>query len=154
MDVLAPLLADREAPELAQPGQGPLYHPSVTTEPGRGLHPPAGAPGRDVAGAQGAAAARDVVGHVGVESDGSPSPLPRRAPARRERGAPAVDHHVALGARLGPVRRVGAGRAAPLLAAGRQSWVLPLTGGGVTIRRDVAESDVREILAKVLSPGS
>jgi 3-dehydroquinate synthetase len=35
-------------------------------------------------------------------------------------------------------------------AAGRQRWVLPLTGGGVTIRDDVPEPLVRSALLEVV----
>ncbi len=139
MDVLAPLVADREAPELAEPGQGALHHPAMAAQSSAGLDTPAGDPCPDPPAAQGLAAARLVVGLIGMQLGGSPSPLAGWAPDRRdgvehllerdavvpigagqacrERGAPAVDHHVALGARLGPVRRVRAGRAAPFLAA-------------------------------------
>ncbi|MEJ7763550.1 MAG: 3-dehydroquinate synthase [Thermomicrobiales bacterium] len=37
-------------------------------------------------------------------------------------------------------------------AAGQQSWVLPLTAGGVTIRRDVPGADVRAVIAEVVIP--
>ncbi|MDQ3514278.1 MAG: 3-dehydroquinate synthase [Chloroflexota bacterium] len=37
-------------------------------------------------------------------------------------------------------------------AAGQQSWVLPLTEGGVVIRRDVPETDVRAVIAEVVTP--
>ena len=37
-------------------------------------------------------------------------------------------------------------------SAGQQSWVLPLATGGVVIRRDVPEPDIRAVIAEVVTP--
>ena len=131
-------VADGEAAELREPGQGALDLPAMTPEPFAGVDPAPGDTRRDAAGAALAAAPAVVAALVGVELVRAP-PWPAPTPADRrhgveggrqhaavvpvgaaerqaERRALAVDDRVPLRARLAPVRRVGPGRLAPLAA--------------------------------------
>ena len=107
-------------------------------EPGLALDALAGDAGDDAALAQGGAAVRGVVALVGVQRGGPTARAAaraldrrdrahqrrqeavvgavRRAQADRQRDPPAVDHNMALRARLAAVRRARAGRPAPLAA--------------------------------------
>ena len=139
MDVGAPLVADRQASELAEPSQGAFDHPAVPPQPGAALDPAPRDAGLDVAAGQGTTAAAVIVGLVGVELAW---PLARPAPglpdrrhgvdhllqhrtvmhvrarqANRERDAVCIREDVALRARLAPVGRVRPRLRAPLLAA-------------------------------------
>jgi hypothetical protein len=138
VDVGAPLVADGEAAEAAEPGQGSLNNPSVPAQPRARLHATSSDAGPDGAGAALLTATTMVVGLVGVELLGPPTgpalavpharhrveggrqhqavvPV-RRAQTDAERRAPSVDHKVALRARFASIRRVRAGLGTPLLA--------------------------------------
>src|SRR5947207_10967874 len=67
MNVAASLVAHRQPPEASQPGEGALHHPAVAAEPLAGVDAFAGDAAGDPAPSQVAAAARDVVGLVGVQ---------------------------------------------------------------------------------------
>lgn len=138
MDVLAPLIADRQPPNLIQPGHGPLDHPAVAAKPLAALDAFAGDAPLNVAAAQEATAARDVVGLVRMQLGGAHPPLAGGLLDRRngvdqgferdrivavgagqadgERRAPPVDHKLAFRARFAAIRRVGPGCGAPLFA--------------------------------------
>src|SRR5918995_155554 len=128
MDVVAPLIADREPPELPQPRQGPLDHPAMATQPLAGIHTLAGDADLDVALVQEAAAARDVVRLVSMQLDrtGAGAAAPpldgrnavdhgfedgavmtvRPAQLDGERGAASVRNKMALRARFAAIRRI------------------------------------------------
>ena len=61
MEVVAPLVADREPAAAGDPGQGALDHPPVPTQALAALDPAPGDPGDDAAPAAGAAAAGGIV---------------------------------------------------------------------------------------------
>jgi hypothetical protein len=84
MDILPPLIPDRETPELPQPGQGPLHHPAVATQLLTGLDALVRNADHDVPPGQGPTAAGDVIGFVSVQLDGSSPSLSARAPDRRD----------------------------------------------------------------------
>jgi hypothetical protein len=71
VDVLAALVSDGEAAELAQPGEGAFDHPAMAPKPFAGVDPCAGDPHLDSASPQEATTARDVVGLVGMELGGA-----------------------------------------------------------------------------------
>src|SRR5215216_7954445 len=138
VDVVAALVADRQAAVAVQPGQRALHDPAVAAQALLGLDPLPRDPNLDVPTAQCPAATGDVVGLVGMELGGTLAPPPGRlldgrdgvdqvreddrlvavgpGQARGERDAGAVDHKVALRARFAAIRRVGASGGAPLLA--------------------------------------
>jgi hypothetical protein len=67
VNVSAALVADRQTPELAKPGQRPFHHPPVPPELGAALDPAPRDPGLDAAAGQSPAAAAVIVGLVGVQ---------------------------------------------------------------------------------------
>src|SRR5215204_799227 len=133
--VLAALVAHGEPAELVEPGERALDDPAVPPQPRARIDALARDPGLDTAPPQEPAAARDVVGLVGVELGRAPAgpaarPLDRRhcvdhlledgavvavgaGDHDRERGAVAVRNNVALRARFAAIRRIRAGGAAP-----------------------------------------
>lgn len=133
-----PFVADDQSSELVDPCKRPLDDPSVLPEVAAAFDASPCDAGRDGAGAQVAAAAVEVVALVGMELGGpfaGPAALLAHGMdgigdiAQRhavvavgsgqddsERDAGAVDHDVALGARLAAIGRVRACRVAPLLA--------------------------------------
>lgn len=147
MDVLAPLIAHRQAPELPQPGHRSFHHPAVPSQLRRGLDPLAGNPHLDVPLAQCLPAAGNVICLVrmhlhgtGARSSVGTADGPNRieqlledgavmairpSDPGRQRGAVAVGHDMAFGARFAAIRRTGTGRGAPfwagMLALSRQA---------------------------------
>src|SRR3954465_6854531 len=138
MNIGPPLVADGQPAEAAEPGERALHHPAVTAEACARVDPLARDADADVALAQGAATAGNVVGLVGVQlgralappsiglldrghgieqilEDGAVVPI-GTAQERDERDPGAVAHNVALRARFATIRRVGADEVAPLLA--------------------------------------
>lgn len=138
MDVGAPLVADREATEAVEPGQGSLDNPAVSAQSLASFHASSCDARLDGAGAALLAATAVIVGLVRVELVRA---LPRsaaattytrhgvegrsqhqtvvpvgRAQADPERRAPAVDHKMALRARFAAIRRVRTGFGSPLFA--------------------------------------
>lgn len=128
MDVTTPLVADRQAPVLAQPRQHPLDDSAVPAQPLTRLDALAGHLDADAASPQEPATARDFVCLVGMQFDG---PLARSSagppdrpdgingllergaimPVRAgERRAAPVGYHMALGIRLAAIRRIRSGR--------------------------------------------
>lgn len=67
MDVSPTLIADLEAPEAVEPGERPLHHPAIPSQPFARFDAAARDAGDDAAGAQCSAAAREVVGLVGMQ---------------------------------------------------------------------------------------
>ncbi len=138
MDVVTSLIADGEAPELGEPGEGALHHPPMPAQPIAGLDALAGDAHRDVATGQCRAAARQVVGRVGMQLSRAVAGATPRAPDRRDavdhpledgtvmpvrpgqptrqRGAAPVRNKMALRARFAAVRRVRSGGGSPFLA--------------------------------------
>ena len=138
MDVCPTLIANGQAAELPEPGQGPFDHPAVPSQPLARVDPFARNAHLDVAAGQGSSAAPDVVGLVGMELGGSfagssPWSLDRRdgieegledravmgigpGQAPGEGYPSAVRNNMALRARFAAVRRVRTGGGAPLLA--------------------------------------
>ena len=78
MDVVSPLVADGEATELGEPGQGALDDSPATSQPLAALDPAPGDAGLDATTGQCLTAATVVVGLVGVQLRGT---LARRSPA-------------------------------------------------------------------------
>ena len=139
VDVEASFVADGEAAEAVQPGEGPLDHPAVTAELLAGLDTASCDAGLDASSLAGPTASTKVVGLVGVELR-RPSSGPASLTADRrnsiqqfiegfavvdvgsgqkegERDALPVGDEVALGPRSAAVGRIGASRLTPLLAA-------------------------------------
>ncbi len=138
MDVRPSLVPHPQPPEPAQPRQCPFHHPAMPAQPFRRLPSPAGDPTLNAAPPQISPALGEVVPLVRVQLRGPLSPLASGATdardgrdyrlealavvdvGRRERDregdAPAVDHQVALRARLAAVRRIRPGRFTPLFA--------------------------------------
>ena len=138
MDVGTPLVAEGEAPEATEPSQGALGDLAVSAEFLAAVDPPPGDARGDVALAALAAAEGMIIGFVGVQLVGAPPrPTPAaldrrhgverrgehfavvavgRAQHEAERRALAVDHDMALGARLAAVDRARPGGVAPLFA--------------------------------------
>ena len=85
MDVVAALVADRKAAELVQPGECPLDHPPVPAQARAGVDALAGDADLDAAPGQRPAAARAVVGLVGVQLGRAPAALPGGASDRGDR---------------------------------------------------------------------
>ncbi len=138
MDVGPALVADREAAQAAEPGQGALDDPAVPAQTLAAVHTASGNPGLDPAPAQGLAAAWRGLTLVGVELGGAqarqPSPLSNGQPgagqvlagaaavdadglgADNERDAVGLCDDVPLGTWPAAIRRVRAGALALLLA--------------------------------------
>ena len=138
VDIGAPLIADGQTAEAAEPGQGSLDDPSVSAQTLAAVHPTPSDAGHDGAGAAFGPAAPVIIGLVRVQLLGPParptSPVPHArhgvqggrqheavvavgwAQAHSERCASAVDHKMALRARFAAIRRVRSGFGAPLLA--------------------------------------
>ncbi len=138
VEVVAALVADGEAAEVVQPGEGAFDDPAVAAEAGGALDALAGDADLDAAPVEVAAAVRVVVALVGVQLGGPLATVPVRLPdawdrldqrgedgvvgavgardAAGEREALALDDEVVLGAGFGAVGRVRAGRLAPPLA--------------------------------------
>jgi hypothetical protein len=140
VNVLAPFVADGEAPEAGHPGQGPLHFPAVSPEPAAVLNAAPGDARDDAAAAAVAPAEAVVVALVGVQLVGAPT-RPAAGPAaaadrrdgiegggqhlavvavgrtqgQAEWGAVAIDGDIPFGVRLAAVRRVRAGRRSRLL---------------------------------------
>ena len=136
MHRLQAFVADEQALEAVQPGDGALDHPAMATEPGLALDALAGDTHLDAPPMQIAAAAPDIVALVGVQFLRALARSPAPSLARRERldqsledrlvgairagerrdqrDALAVDYHMVLGAGFAPVGRVFPGRLAPL----------------------------------------
>src|SRR3954465_2159655 len=131
VDVVAPLVADRQSTVLRQPRQCPLHHPPVPSQLLAALYPLPGYATLDAALPQGPSALLVVVGLVGVQLLRA---LPRPASGTlygidgihqlledhrvvgiggaehyRKRDAPSVRNKVALRARFSLIRRILAG---------------------------------------------
>ena len=137
-DILPALIADREAAEASEPGQGSLDHPAMAAQALAAVDPAPGDAGLDAACATGPAATGVVVSLVSVQlartSARTASATPHRrdrvqrrhhphavvqigwAEKQTQRHAVAVRHKMTLGARLAPVHRARARRLAPFLA--------------------------------------
>lgn len=139
MDAGAPLVADGEAAKTVEPCQRSLDNPSVPAQPFAAVYASPENAGRDPALPAFAPAAVMVVSLVGVElvralartsttvahawhgiqngcQHHAVVPV-GRAQLHPERGAPAVDHKMALHARFAAIRRVRAGLGTPLFVA-------------------------------------
>ncbi len=138
MDVVAALIADREASELPQPHQRAFHHPAVPAQPVTRVDPFAGDADVDVPPGQRRPAAGDVIRLVGMELGRARPALPARASDRRngvdhlledrtvvpigagemtrQRGPASVGNNMALRARFAAVRRVRSGGGSPFLA--------------------------------------
>ena len=138
MEIGPSLVANSQAPELAEPGERALHHPPVSAQPGAAFDTPPGDAGLNAPPPQRATAAPVVVSLVGVElarslARGSPAlpdgrhginhGLQHRAvmhvgsrQPHRERDAVCIREDVTLRSGLAPIRRVRAGRLAPLFA--------------------------------------
>lgn len=130
MNVIAPLIANLEAPMLIEPGLRALHDPAIPPQTLRGVDLPTSDARNDVASAQGIPTAIKVIGFIGVQfrwafaraaagtadgSDGVDGGLDQLrvvdVGARlgdREGNALAVDHNMALRARFAAIRRVRA----------------------------------------------
>src|SRR5690606_12171773 len=138
MDILAPFIADAQAPIAIEPRQGALNHPAVSPQPLAGLDPLARDPHRDMAASQCLSTARDIVGLVGAQL-GRPLPGTTTSPPNgpngvddllehgavvavgpgrpvRQRGAHALDDHVACGAGFAAIGGIRSHGLAPLFA--------------------------------------
>ena len=131
-------VADDKAAEAGEPGEGSLDHPAVPAEALAGVEAASGDAWEDAALVTGLAAARNIVGLVGVQLARSPAgPTPALADRRHRvehrlqhpagvdvgRGqgngqgnAAGIDEKVALAARPAAIGRVRAGALAPLVA--------------------------------------
>lgn len=139
MDVGAPLIADGEAAKAVQPCQCPLDDPAMSAQSFAAVYTSPGNAGLNPALPAFAPAAAMVIGLVGVELAGALArtattvtharhgiqsrcqhhavvPIGRAQPYS-ERGAPPVDHKMALRARFAAIRGVRAGFCTPLFAA-------------------------------------
>src|SRR5215207_268902 len=138
MDVVPPLVADREPAVLRKPGQCPLHHPPVSSQLLAALYALPGYAALDAVLPQSPPALLVVVGFVGVQLlRALPRPATRTlyglygvhelledhrvvyvGPARhhRQRDAPSVRNKVALRARFSLIRWILAGFLAPLFA--------------------------------------
>jgi hypothetical protein len=138
MNIGPPFIAHAQPPEVIEPGQGALDHPTVATEALTAVDPLAGDTHADVAVPQRLATARDVVGLVGVGFVGALAAaavglLDGRDGIEQllkdhrvvaigagqelgQREAGPLDHNMALRARFAAVRWVGPDEIAPLLA--------------------------------------
>jgi hypothetical protein len=138
VDVGATLVADGQAAELVEPGQGPLDHPAMASQLLARLDPLAGDPAADATASQSLATATGVVSLIGVKfvgplarctpgppdagdaidqflEDGAVVDIGRRDP-QRQRDALPLDRDVPLGARFATISRIRAGLWPPLLA--------------------------------------
>src|SRR5215210_2486541 len=140
VDVIAPLVADREPSVLRQPRQCPLHHPPVSSQLLAALYALPGYATLDIPLPQGPSALLVVVGLVGVQLLGT---LPRPATGalygldaihqlledhrvvgigggehHAERDASPVRNKVALRDRFSLIRRILAGLCAPLICKG------------------------------------
>src|SRR5215210_4101917 len=135
MDVVPPLVTHLETPKAVQPRQGALHHPPVLTQPFARLDPAPGDAGGYPPLPERLAAARVVISLIRVQLLGALARATTRLTNRRdgihgllqrlrivdvgggvdhrEWDAASVDHEVALGAPLTPVRRVRPGPSAP-----------------------------------------
>jgi hypothetical protein len=104
MDLVVALVADRHPPVAVEPVQRPLHDPAVPAQAVLGLDSLAGDADLDAALGQGAAAAGDVVGLVGVQLGRAPA-APTRQPARADDGRDRVDQGKELGRIVGIDRR-------------------------------------------------
>ena len=134
-DVGSLLVADDEAAETGEPGEGSLDHPAVPAEALAGVEAASGDAWDDVAIVAGLAAAREIVGLVGVQLARSPAgPTPAladrchriehrlqhpalvdvgRGQGNGEGNAAGIDEKVALAARPAAIGRVRAGESRP-----------------------------------------
>ncbi len=139
VDVEASFVADCEAAEAVQPGEGPLDNPAMTSKLLAGFDAASCDAGLDASLLAGPAASAEVVGLVGMEPGRSSSGPASFAVNRRdgiqqfiegfavvdigsgqqegERGALPVCDDMALGSRPAAVGWIGADRLTPLLAA-------------------------------------
>ena len=137
-DVGSSLVADEEAAETGEPGEGSLDHPAVPAEALAGVEAASGDAGDDAALVTGPAAAWKIVGLVSVQlARSSAGPTPALADRRHrvehrlqhsavvdvgrgqdngEGNAAGIDEQVALAARPAAIGRVRAGAFAPLFA--------------------------------------
>ena len=141
MKIGPPLIADRQSTKTREPGQRSLDHPAMPSEPLARVDAAAGDAREDAALAAGGTTTWIIVSLVGVQLGRAaarptpPSPrltdrrngiqghfqhprvmdVGRREP-HRERDAVGIDHQMALRARFATIRRIRAGRFAPLLA--------------------------------------
>src|SRR5918994_7175706 len=138
VDVIAPLVADRNPAELGEPRQRPLNHPPVAAQLLRTLYLLSCYAPLDATFSERPRTLRVVVGFVDVKLLGT---LSRSAPRafdgldsvqkfledhrvvdvgggchHRERDAPSLDHNMALRPRFSLIRRIRAGLLAPFLA--------------------------------------
>ena len=138
MDIRPSLIADGQPPILAEPGEGPFDHPAVAAQPFAGVEARAGNADLDMALGQRLAAARDVVGLVGVALVWPFAPVPVRLLDRwnrieqrlkndrvvavgagqqlGQRESPALGRNVPFGAGFAAIGGVGTDQVAPLLA--------------------------------------
>jgi len=138
MDVRPSFVADRQPPVPGQPGECPLHHPPMASQPLARLDPPPRDPDLDPAAMQEPAAAPVVVRLVGVELDWALAAVSRRGSdgrhrvdqvrehhavmavgagqPDRQRDPPAIRDQVAFGAWFTAVGGIGAYGSAPLLA--------------------------------------
>ena len=139
--IRSPFIAHTQATATEQPGERPLHHPPMPSQPLAGVDAATGKPRRDAPSTQRAPQGQGVVGLVGVElgralprttrlapraGDGGnginePDELGRIVDIGRQeedgqRETIAIHHQVVLGTRLATVGRIGAGLFAPLLA--------------------------------------
>ncbi len=138
MELRPAFIADRQSPVPVQPGQRPLDHPAVATQPLTRLDAFAGDPDLDVPPVQEATAARDIVGLVGMElgrafsalagglpdrghgvdqrvEDGAVVPVGAAQPGGQRNPLTVADYMV-FRARLAAIGRVRSGLIAPLFA--------------------------------------
>ena len=138
MDVLTAFVADGEATELVEPGQGALDDPPMSPQGGPGFDAPARDADADVPAGERLPAAAQVVRLVGVEFGRALAPPAVRLANRGngieegleqhavvaigaaqpdgERNPGAVDHKMAFRARFRAIRWIRPGRWAPFLA--------------------------------------
>jgi hypothetical protein len=137
-DVGAALVADCQASETAEPGEGALHDPAMASQARAALDAAPSDPIADPPLAQGTMTARQIIGFVGMELCRAPArPTPALADRRHgvdqlfeeaavvdicrgdpqgERDAVGIGDNVALGPRAAAVGRIGAGLFAPLFA--------------------------------------
>ena len=136
MDIGAALIAHAETAKLVEPRQGALHHPAVTAQALTGVDALAGNAHPDVAARQRPAAARNVIGFVGMGFVRALAAAPVGLPDRghgieqfledgavvaggprqplRQRESAAFGQNVPFGARFAPIGGVGTGVLAPL----------------------------------------
>jgi hypothetical protein len=138
MDIGSAFIADGEPAEAVDPSLGPLDHPTVAAQSFAAVNAAPGDAGDDTALAASIAAGGKIISFVGMEFGGPEArpPTPAfdrgdgvecrlqhgtvvavgRTDQANERGAPAVDHNMALRARFAAIRRVGAAFRSPFFA--------------------------------------